>query len=233
MQFSFDNGQNFSSQSIQSELRSGEFSVIAQDRKGCIDEEPLTIPERPPFSIDAGPDQVIDLISSAELDAILDPSIYTDIQVMWEPAQFVDDETSLFTLANPVVPTNFEITAINEFGCEVSDAVFVEVDAQFDDQVFAPNAITPNGDGVNDFFKLFGSAAVAEIEELTVFNRWGNLMYEGNNLPPGDDFMVGWDGRFDGTAVDPGVYAWIANVRFIDNTILVFKGTVNLIINER
>ena len=84
-----------------------------------------------------------------------------------------------------------------------------------------PNVFTPNGDGSNDYFKPFNLDNVVNFE-LLIYNRWGNLIYEGVNLE-------GWDGKFNGSEVSDGVYFWIANYSGIDNQNQVLKGDVTLI----
>jgi gliding motility-associated-like protein len=84
-----------------------------------------------------------------------------------------------------------------------------------------PNVFTPNGDGSNDYFKPFNLDNVVNFE-LLIYNRWGNLIYEGINLG-------GWDGKFNGSEVSDGVYFWIANYSGIDNQNQVLKGDVTLI----
>ncbi len=233
VRFSFDDGVNFTSRTSIDMLSAGDYQALVQDKKGCEDVVELTIPERPGITIRAQADPaVLGLGESTTLIAELDDSPM-NVTTQWSPNQFVDCEECLTTIARPVIPTEFVITAENEFGCTFPANVFVEIDANFDEQVYAPNAITPNGDGINDYFKLFGSLAVAGIDNLKVFNRWGDLMYNESNLPIEDDFSIGWDGTFNGTALNPGVFTWVADVRFIDETVLVFKGTVNLIANER
>lgn len=66
----------------------------------------------------------------------------------------------------------------------------VEVDLQYY-QVYIPNAITPNGDGINDGFGIFGSLGeILEVESLEIYNRWGNLLYQMNNIPPNREISI-------------------------------------------
>lgn len=64
-----------------------------------------------------------------------------------------------------------------------------------DEMLFVPNAISPNGDGINDYFEILGIAQYNRVT-LKVFNRWGNLVYESKNYGPGD----GRDGFWNGIA---------------------------------
>ena len=44
---------------------------------------------------------------------------------------------------------------------------------------------------------------------MQIFNRWGQLVFET------DDINEGWDGRFNGDIAPEGVYVWIAKGRFV------------------
>jgi gliding motility-associated-like protein len=66
-----------------------------------------------------------------------------------------------------------------------------------------PNAFTPNGDGLNDVFRIFGTPP----ENITkfnfqVYNRWGQKIFGTNNIEEG------WDGKLKGQYCEPGVYVW-------------------------
>ena len=81
------------------------------------------------------------------------------------------------------------------------------------ENVFAPNAFTPNGDGTNDLFTLLadGEEELVEVLTLKVFSRWGELVYEGT----GPLSSTGWDGRYNGKECASDVYAWVAEVEFL------------------
>ncbi|MFM2037137.1 MAG: hypothetical protein RL432_76 [Bacteroidota bacterium] len=72
-------------------------------------------------------------------------------------------------------------------------------------EVVAPNVITPDGDGINDFFEL-DYVNVVSIE-LFVFNRWGSMLYSGSSY----DVLVSspkWDGKNGETEAKEGVYTY-------------------------
>ncbi len=73
----------------------------------------------------------------------------------------------------------------NEFGCEDSTQLSVRVNPAF--SIYVPNAFTPNGDGINDVFKVQG----IEVKDFTlyIFNRWGQTLFTSK------DINIGWDGR--------------------------------------
>ena len=81
--------------------------------------------------------------------------------------------------------------------------------------------------GKNEIFTIFSGPAGSLVEELSVFDRWGNLVYIGENFVIGDS-RVGWDGRFKGKLVNSGVFAWVAKVRFVDNVVVSYNGSITV-----
>ncbi|MBY0424671.1 MAG: gliding motility-associated C-terminal domain-containing protein, partial [Cytophagales bacterium] len=67
--------------------------------------------------------------------------------------------------------------------------------------VFAPSAFSPNGDGKNDQFEVFGSFVTRF--EINIYNRWGELIYHS------DDFHFKWDGKFRGLDVPISAYPYV------------------------
>ncbi|MFK7757056.1 MAG: gliding motility-associated C-terminal domain-containing protein, partial [Flavobacteriales bacterium] len=63
----------------------------------------------------------------------------------------------------------------NEYGC--SDSTFIYIDMDYPVSVYIPNAFTPDGDGINDIFRITASGNLSPFK-LEIFNRWGELVYE-------------------------------------------------------
>jgi gliding motility-associated-like protein len=95
-------------------------------------------------------------------------------------------------------------------------------------KVFTPNAFSPNGDGVNDYFSILGEADLVEIKSLQVFDKWGNLAYFGEHLPP-DQASSGWDGTFRGSLSSTGIYVYTAVLIMDDGQERRLSGSVSLI----
>lgn len=70
-------------------------------------------------------------------------------------------------------------------------------------EIYAPSAFSPNGDGLNDFYEVYGDPCTT-VANLKIFNRWGELVFETNQ--PYSDF---WDGTFKGAPASGGVYTFI------------------------
>jgi gliding motility-associated-like protein len=95
-------------------------------------------------------------------------------------------------------------------------------------KVFIPNAFSPNGDGINDFFSIFANEDTKIIQQLNIYDRWGELIFIKKDFAPNQE-SLGWDGTFREKKAMPGVYTYWAEVEFLDGKKKFFKGDVTLI----
>lgn len=86
-----------------------------------------------------------------------------------------------------------------------------------------PNAFSPNGDGINDVYKAkTGYQSIVEFH-ATIYNRWGQRLYEW------DDPAGGWDGKYNGKEVKQGVYFVQVKATGADGRKFNIKKDVNLL----
>jgi len=111
------------------------------------------------------------------------------------------------------------VTATDENGCSASDEVVVGV--SFSKDIFVPNAFTPNGDGKNDIFKMYGHGVV-EVS-FRIHDRWGTLVFESK------DPSAGWDGVYNGEQLSSGVYYYSLVTTYVDGDERKKTGDVTLI----
>ncbi len=105
-------------------------------------------------------------------------------------------------------------------GCTATDSVVVAEDCYMD----VPNAFTPNGDGINDYFlprPLLAKGLTSF--SLSIFNRWGQTVFETNNTEGRC-----WDGKFNGTAQPEGVYVYLIEATFKDGQTEKHQGNITL-----
>ncbi|MES2893216.1 MAG: gliding motility-associated C-terminal domain-containing protein [Bacteroidota bacterium] len=95
-------------------------------------------------------------------------------------------------------PGSYSVTVTNTCGSTLQQVLVEEGMCT----VYFPSAFTPNGDGKNDRFKVLTSGALLDFE-LTVFNRWGQVVYKSN------DPAAGWNGTIQGVKQPPGGFTWI------------------------
>ena len=94
----------------------------------------------------------------------------------------------------------YRVTVSDSLGCTGSDSVLVK---KCSGNVYVPNAFTPNGDGVNDIFRIFASPDDIAEFSMQIFNRWGEKIFESTSMPSG------WDGMKLGVYCPPDSYIWI------------------------
>jgi gliding motility-associated-like protein len=88
-------------------------------------------------------------------------------------------------------------------------------------EVFVPNAFTPNNDGKNDVFLIYGNTITSA--RMFIYTQWGQLIFQSDNV------ANGWDGTFKGVNQPIGVYVYMVEVQFNDGTSTMKKGTITLI----
>jgi len=221
------NGGQFLPNSVYNGLGAGEYTITVQDIKGCEETTIVTITEPPPIVITTSGDQEIDLGTSTSISASAVDGTGM-LSYMWIPC---DEGLSCCDCPDPeVFPSDdinvYTVIVTDENGCEVRQDLTVTT--VFDPTFFAPNIFSPNGDGVNEFFNAFAGIEAEPTFELTVFDRWGNMVYL-NTALPFNDINQGWNGRFDSQPVTEGVYTWIATVTYINNDVINYTGDVTVV----
>ncbi len=135
--------------------------------------------------------------------------------------QYVDNPKKIFKRGEL---KNYKVTMIAEWGTVCADTA--ELTVNFTDSIQAlnfPNVFTPNGDNINDKFKLIGKISPCFDGEIIIYNRWGIKVYEGNSI----DFA--WDGTDgNGNNVAEGVYFYIIRLNDLNGN-NNYHGTVTLI----
>ncbi|GEM_PF-294589 len=116
--------------------------------------------------------------------------------------------------------------AENDFGCWDSTSRLIEVHNEM--LFYLPNSFTPNGDEHNNVFKPIITTGVSVRDySLTIYDRWGQLVFESL------DSNFGWDGTFDGAIASSGTYVWVllinADEDVLNGTSQIINGHVNLI----
>ncbi|HMO90144.1 MAG TPA: PKD domain-containing protein [Lacibacter sp.] len=171
---------------------------------------------RPAPVLNAGPDKYINPGGSVVLDATC--SNAGDYDFRWTPATGLSNSTTLTPTASPDTSTRYVVQAVHRTAlCTATDDVVVFVISK----LFVPNAFTPNGDGVNDLWRIPGLELYPDAE-LVLFNRWGQQVLRSRNYNRNP-----WNGTLGGKEVAPGLFTYII---FLNNDQKeVMRGTVTLI----
>ena len=206
-------------------LGAGTYTFAVVDANGCsVDTSAILVaPDIPILYLEE--DQEVDLGCQVSIAAYTNNTSLIDIS--WtNPNNSLSCDSCLVTEAAPVNDTEYVLTVTSVDNCTASEAISVQVNKIRD--VYIPNAFSPNGDGINDYFFIHANKSVSVIKTFRVFNRWGALMYEKTDLVP-NQIASGWDGDFKGVAMENGVYAWMAEVEYLDGVTTVLSGDISII----
>ena len=132
------------------------------------------------------------------MGASIDLSASGGVSYLWD-----NYDTSSSISLSPINDITVWVIIDNGNGCYDSAYVNILVNDEFN--IFIPNMFSPNLDGNNDQFKIYGYGLEEEIE-FKIYNRLGNLVYETISL--NDLVNVGWDGKYMGEDQPDGVYLW-------------------------
>jgi hypothetical protein len=223
--FSID-GVNFTPIDVFNNLSVGTYEVTVQDKKGCEAVTVVDIGAPEPLIVDAGPDVTVDLGYSTQLDASYEPFNGNEI-IEWIVNEGLDCIDCLDPNALSPGTISYVIQVTDENGCIDRDTVTVRTKIDIERPIFAPN-IMVTGDNDNGTFMVGTGPASDYVEELAVFDRWGNLIWKGTNIQR-NDFSSGWNGEFNNAPVNPAVFAWVAKVHYIDDVVIVYSGDVTVL----
>ncbi len=209
-------------------ISAGVYTPKIMDKNGCVFElPPIEVDQRDQVIVDLGPDITIELGQNTQLFAQVFNAA-GNVSYSWTPEDSI--WLSCLNCLDPSVDSLyyqnwFEVTVSDTLGCRASDRILVIVEKPR--KVFVPTAFSPNGDLNNDRLLVHGQQT-AQVVEFRVYDRWGELVYEGQDFPL-NDTDNGWDGEFRGKPMDPGAYVWVLEVEYMDGVREVFKGNTTLI----
>ncbi len=201
-------------------LAPGNYSVTVTDRYGCTIDSSFTLQYQFVLTLQAAPSFTV--IKLGQLVQLATTTNGTQMHYQWTPAEGLTCSDCAAPVASPTYDTHYLVTGADNNGCTAFDTLDIQVIPDYD--LFIPNAFTPNNDGNNDFFEIFGNKAAMRYVAVEVFDRWGEKVFESNS----PDFE--WDGTFKGKPMQPGVFVYAIQVSFSDgHADKLFKGSVTLI----
>jgi len=203
-------------------LDSGNYDILIGDADGCNHLIQLSLQGGGNISISAPAEVTIQLGESTQLT--FSASFVPD-SIRWAPNINID---CLDCPTVEVNPTNDQLYTVFVYkdGCFAQASILVRVDKSV--KVFVPNTFSPDGDGINDFFNVFTDETVEQVSFLRIYNRWGEMIYQGVSLDPSDD-SSGWNGRYRNELVNPGVYVYHLEVVLTNGDKQSFSGDLTLV----
>ncbi len=210
--------------SVATGLCEGDYTMLLTDENGCSKSAEYEVESEgyvPPLELVAEPDEIFTGMTTNLIAT--DQSGY---HYQWLPDESLSGDDQPAVVAKPDETTSFEVRIRDSLGCINKDTVVVVVKELIcgEPYLYIPNAFTPNGDGENDYFKPYAPVGVVTDMYFAVYDRWGELIYETDNIND-----RGWDGTFRGKALPPDVYVYFFEATCLDQDSFTKKGNVTLI----
>jgi gliding motility-associated-like protein len=201
---------------------STEYTVVGYDSYGCFsDTANIKLTVYPLPKVNAGSD--VQVMSGTEVQ--LTATSQNEISSWrWSPETYLSCTSCLSPISVPRSELSYIVTGKDKNGCIASDTVHIKLQCE-ESRVAIPSAFTPNGDGKNDFFSIKG---ILMIKHLTIFNRWGNIVFERSNFDAGDISNC-WNGVYKGLPQPIDSYVYFVEMQCPSGEPFVRKGTVTLL----
>ena len=207
VQYSTDLGLNWQPSPVVADLCAGAYTLMMQDADGCTAISAAAVQGPAPviaeFSSSPGPITVENPVVQFQNQSI------QATQFAWD---FAGNSTSTAIHPAAAFPDVLGgeylvcLVATNEVGC--TDEVCHPIVIHDLLTVHAPNAFTPNADGLNEgFAPVFNMPASAQDYEFLIFDRWGERIFESHTV------NEPWTGHFGGTMAKEDVYVWKLTAR--------------------
>jgi len=189
------------------------YTVTVTGNNNCTDSASVLVVVNIKPIVNAGADKSIIKGQSVILDGSITDAV--NVSFTWTPDLYLNDAGLLAPVATAAFNTAYVLNATSTIGCGVStDTMLLKV---FND-IYIPNAFSPNGDGVNDTWRIEALAAFPAAV-VTVYDRFGKKVYESTSNKV-------WDGKMNNTALSAGAYVYVIDLK---NNRPVLKGMVVIV----
>lgn len=222
------NGGSLSDASVFESLIAGQsYDVLIEDSQGCRAMQTLIMPQAYTRMVELPEHAVVKLGSSYTFEPSFNVPFNTLNTFNWQPSEPLScsncPQPRLLALEGGL----YTLLVTDIFGCEAQAQILIEIDYSVD--VFIPNAFSPNNDHVNDLLTIFANPyQVQEIVEMTVYDRWGGMLYQAHHFAP-NETRLGWDGTARGRELDPGVYLCVVKMLLVDGSHRYFSAETILL----
>ncbi|MBT8189159.1 MAG: gliding motility-associated C-terminal domain-containing protein, partial [Bacteroidia bacterium] len=209
--FSID-GNTFSPSNTFNNLEAASYTVFVSDQNGCSVSSQVLIQNEDALEILAPGNITLNQGDSVEVTIELN---FTPQSIEWTPVTGLSCNNCSSPIIYPSSNTTYQITASDEFGCQVTTELFVAVVIPEPD-IFIPNIFSPfNNDGSNrEFAPLYDLNSDIQITSFRIFDRWGNMVFnESLN-------EKAWKGFINGEKAQQGVYMYAVEFKDGENEIL-------------
>ncbi len=173
--------------------------------------------------VNAGPD----LALPYNIGFVLNPTYSSNVSTYnWLPATNLSCNNCATPTVLPLEAQQYIITVKSDSNCVAKDTINIYVECKYAN-LLMPNAFTPNGDNVNDYFYPI-TRGIKTISKFVIFNRLGQKVFEGKDFNPNNN-KLGWNGRINGEPQTTSTYVYLLSAICHDGQTIEKKGSFLLI----
>jgi len=218
----YDLGAGPNTSDLFENLKAGDYNVTITNNQGCSEIFPLTLTQPDSFTISLPNDTVIDLGELLDVEILANQTINS---ISWTPEETSPCGDCLEFSFLPVSSGDYIANAINEAGCQASDAFNVTLNID-DLDIYIPNVFSPSQNNINESFTIGAKTGLINaVNTFSVYDRWGNRIY--NKEAPADLNL--WNGIIENTPALPGIYTYVISLKLIDGNDYQFIGDILLL----
>lgn len=182
------------------------------------------------FTIFLSPEETMNIGDEITLDVNLQGINIDDVDsVLWTPTTYLQfDDNDVVSQLHPhliVQEAAMYSVVVHSEGCMDSASIRISMDLQ---GIYTPNIISTSSNTNNSFYITGNTGVIKNIDELRIYDRWGNAVFTNKNLPP-NDATFGWNGTLNNTAAEQGVYVWAALITLSNGDKIRLHGDVTLV----
>jgi hypothetical protein len=206
----------------------GDHEIHIEDSNGCTLDTFITISPIIPVSIEPIRDITITAGESAQLNLIINKDINEIVEIQWKEENFL----SCYDCLNPTFSGDssitYQVTVTDINGCTANTEVRLIVNQII--RYYVPNVIhLTNSNSRESRFTIFSlQDDIVIIQDLSIYDRWGNQVFENLNFEANDP-SLGWDGYFNNGPVEQGVYVYYSLIELANGEVVKLAGDVTVL----
>jgi gliding motility-associated-like protein len=203
-----------------------EYTILLKDGAGCTNWQTIFLPSQVGFEVTLPEDYTVKFNRPITLEPSINFPQNFIKEIKWFPEESLSCLNCMTPIATTLESTTFEIQILDKFNCIHTAQTKVNVDLI---TFFVPNVFSPhNSDGLNDRLIVYlDEQAVKNVIEFSIFDRWGNLVYNEENF--NNNSQLGWKGTYNNQKIKPGVFAYSITVELLNGKIVHSSGDVTLL----
>lgn len=204
------------------DLPAGVYHLHARDSMLCQFDTTISVYQPDPITVAITPQDTSLIVgTSISLVPVVSNSTTQAINsYAWSPALGLSCIDCPVPVATPFETTTYQLVVNYGRNCYANATSTITI--EHGPEPYIPNAFTPNGDGTNDRFEVYGTKI--KTVAMRIFNRWGEKVFDsmGNQ-------WTGWDGTYMGVAQPTSVYVYQIEITYLDGVKKSYNGSITLI----